>query len=274
MSELGFCGALAEAFVAKTGVLYPAQRPCPPEIVRKKWELTGPMRVLFIGREFDSKNGRIALQVFAAAARSLPMTEFTYVGSIAPEVAVGYSSLLSKIEYHSTLERSETLALLSRAHILFHPSKFEGFGTVFVEAAAMGLAVIVASGGDMAHIREIFDDSGALMVDRDHISEAEEPAVFESHLRRLLNEPELARSLAFRNYQLTVSGSLSMFKRNQSLTSAYERALAEPTAEPLAIRDLPYGRLCTETSLTTREVEAAEKTFRDQYRLTQRRFLV
>lgn len=274
IAEMGFCGAPAEAFLAKTGILYPAQQPCPPEIVRKKWDLPGPMRVLFIGREFDTKNGRIALQAFAAAARGMPMTEFTYVGNIAPEAAAAYTSLLSKIEYHSTLERAETLALLSRSHILFHPSKFEGFGTVFVEAAAMGLAVIVASGGDMAHIREIFDDSGALMVDRDRISEVEEPAVFESHLRRLLNEPELARSLALRNYELTVSGSLSMVKRNQTLSSAYERALAESAAEPLAIRDLPYARLCMETSMTTREVEAAEKTFRDQHRLTQRRFLV
>jgi glycosyltransferase involved in cell wall biosynthesis len=273
IAELGL-NEFAALFTAKLRVLYPAQPATAVEEVSAKWTAPRPVRILFCGREFETKNGRMALEIFSRVARTAPWVEFTYIGSIPPQELDRHALPPTRFRHFSSLPRAEALAEFARSHILFHPSKFEGLGTVFVEAAAAGMAVVAAAGNGMEPSAELFGDGGALLLDRDRIPPSDEPAVFEQLLRGLLDDHAAAQSLAFRNYEAAAHGWLSLDARDALLIAVYREARAAESREPLRIGDLPHVQGCTAAEMSSEEIEEAERAFRAATGLAQRRFAI
>ena len=48
----------------------------------------------------------------------------------------------TKVKFHGTLSRDETLERISQSKVLLHPSKYESFGMVFIEALALGAKIV------------------------------------------------------------------------------------------------------------------------------------
>jgi glycosyltransferase involved in cell wall biosynthesis len=233
-------GAMAETLLAKLRVLYPAQRPYAEADVRHKWRADAPLRVVFCGRHFESKNGELALRVFGRLSRQFPAVSFVYIGKLPAASRLEHASVLgARVCYLEEPPRERVLAELKASHILFHPSRFESVGIVFFEAAAAGLAVVTAAGGTMAHVGELFSGDGALLVDRERIAAADEGELFEEQLRACLRDPAIARDMAMRNYERSRSGPFSLASRDRALAEAY----SEPSTwhgPGLAIDRLPH----------------------------------
>lgn len=259
-----------KAFLEKSKILYPAQRPTLlPSAVRQKWSGHKPLRVLFVGNDYQAKNGRLALRIFGKLRSSHPGVKLTYVGFV-PEQD---HKLADEVDFRGHVSRQEVLSLFKDAHILFHPTKNESFGMVLLEAAASGLAVVTARGPGLEHIDELFTADQALLVDRSEVSPEEEEPLFEEHLRTLLECPEKARSMAFSSYESATSGKLSLDARNELLGEIYSEALAKPAPAGFSLGELPHPG-AGELRLESGRVSAGQKSFRAAHEISKLNFYI
>jgi len=254
---------LGGAVLAKSRVIYPAQRPLLESSVREKWDRPTGLHVLFVGNDYWVKQGRLALRVFGRLARELPACRFTYVGRVPEED----HHLTEGLDYRGTVSRREILALFRQSHVLFHPARAESFGMVFAEATANALATIAARGPEMRHMEEIFPRDEALLLDRDTVDPEEEESHFERLLRSLLGDPERARQLAMESYRNAVEGPLSIELRNAALRTVYASAAADPADTILDPRSLSVHGPSSILTLRSDEVKAAESAFRESRHL-------
>lgn len=99
-------------------------------------------RFLFVGRDWQRKNGPAVLRTFAAVRRRFPAATLDLVGEH-PEVADAPG-----VRGHGPLDRSTAAgrralaSLLRNATCLVLPSRFEPFGIAYVEAGAAGVPSI------------------------------------------------------------------------------------------------------------------------------------
>jgi glycosyltransferase involved in cell wall biosynthesis len=229
-------GALGEAFLRKVSVLYPAQKVCAPGQVKEKWRGTPERRVVFCGRDYEVKQGLLALRLFHELAPKMPHVRFIYIGEVPPSYVP--DDCLSNVEILGEMSRRQVLEVFAAGHILFHPSKFESVGIVLLEAAAAGMAIIAATGGEMSHMDELFRGGGALLVNRTALRLEQEESAFRRCLEQLLTDPQLASRMGLHNHYVSTEGYLSIPERNAILASVYQRALEERT-EPLTTGMLP-----------------------------------
>jgi uncharacterized protein len=239
LGKLGV-GDLGEVYLSKIQVLYPAQEGCPADTMEAKWSKSGPLTVVFCGRDYESKNGKMALEIFDRLSREFTTDRFVYIGKLPQEQMRRRRKKPTSVVHHQSLSHKKTLSVLRAAHVLFHPSKFEGLGIVFLEAAASGMAVITATGGPMQHVEELFGTGGAMLVDRRSTSQSEEASAFEAHLRYILSNPGVAKSMAYHNFNLASVGKLSPERSRRILQKVYEDALERPAETPLTLEQIPY----------------------------------
>jgi uncharacterized protein len=272
LGKLGM-GELAETYLSKIQVLYPAQESCPADAVEAKWSKSGPLTVVFCGKNYESKNGRMTLEIFDRLSREFATDRFVYIGNVPQEERQRRRKLPTLVVHYQSLSHKQTLSVLSAAHILFHPSKFEGLGIVFLEAAASGMAVITATGGPMRHVEELFGTGGAMLVDRDNIRQSEEASAFETHLRYILSNPGVAKSMAYHNFNLATVGKLSPERNRRILLKVYEDALESPAETPLTLGQIPYrnGALLR---FSSSQLEQDGRDYRREANITQVNFLL
>ena len=266
-------GELGETYLSKVQVLYPAQGSCSADAMEAKWSKSGPLTVVFCGRDYESKNGRMALEIFDRLSREFTTDRFVYIGNVPQEELRRRREPPTSVVHHQSLPHKQVLSVLGAGHILFHPSEFEGLGIVFLEAAASGMAVITATGGAMRHVEELFGTGGAMLVDRDNIAQSEEASAFETHLRYILRNPGVAKSMAYHNFKLATVGKLSPERSRRILLKVYEHALEGPAGTPLTLGQIPYsdGALLRFSSL---QLEGEGRDYRREADITQSRFLL
>lgn len=254
-------------FSDKSTVVYPAQRSALPEVVEDKWRHADGPKVLFVGGDYEAKNGRLALELFRRLAPDHPEARFTYVGAVPGSASQG----TDQFDFRGPLPRSEVLSLFRESHILFHPAREESFGMVFAEAAANGLAVVAARGAGMAHVDELFDDSHGVFVDRDALRPEEEPEAFEQALRGLLSKTAQTEARGRATYRAATQGHLSLGQRNRRLADLY-RAAADHTGEEGLSFPIGGAEGLQELTTTSAELSRAQKDFLDANGIIRRNF--
>jgi len=262
---------LADRVWAKSRVVYPAQRPLRRSLVRHKWQLREPLRVVFVGNDFEVKQGALALEVFHRLAPRFPNASFTYVGALPPQAqAKG-----GPVELLGEIPRLQLLALLTASHVLFHPTRSESFGMVLLEAAAHGLAVLTASGSGMEHLGEILRSGEAeLVARRPGMGHEEEAAAFEASLASLLAAPERTTELGLAAHRRISDGPFDADVRNQTLGEIWRTASNEAADAPLFLHDLPHWQPSTEARLASQALAEAMRDHADEHDVQRRNFYV
>lgn len=95
--------------------------------------------ILFVGRDWNRKNGQLVLDAFRLARKARPDLELKIVGPRS------YSFHAGGVEWLGPLDgarRGELLKLYSKASLLVFPSRFEPFGIAILEAMAAGCPVV------------------------------------------------------------------------------------------------------------------------------------
>lgn len=260
--ELGTDG---QRFLSKCQVVYPTARPILPNLVHHKWREPKALQVLFVGGDFEVKNGRLALAVFQTLQAKHPRARFTYIGAV-PEA---FRVLTRDIDYQATLPREAVLHRMRDAHILFHPSRSESFGMVLVEAAAHGMAIVAAKGPGMHHMAELFEPLEATLLDRQGVAPEEEKEGFCTLLDSLLGDPDHSRRQALAAYASAAGGRLSLTQRNRTLQSIYEQALDSPAPQGVVLNELLRENQPTWYVRSSAQVQAAHQRFREREGITQ-----
>jgi glycosyltransferase involved in cell wall biosynthesis len=139
----------------------------------------GPVRLLFVGREFFRKGGDIVLAALAQLRREhWPHVQLTVAG---PKTWPLPGNIPDGVVFLGNLSTVE-VAQLYRTHDLFvMPSRFEAFGIVFLEALASGIPVIGRSDFAMPEIIRP-GENGALVG-------SDDPSELASAIISVLNNP-------------------------------------------------------------------------------------
>ena len=223
------------AFLERCHVAPAAHRALDGNEVRRKWR-EDPTTVVFCGRDYYQKNGRLALDVMTSMASRFPEARFHYVGATPDSSLARGFGALPNATLHGPLPRAKALAVIAASHVLIHPARYESFGMVYAEAMAAGLAIISSAGPQMEHVDELIGSAGALFVRRSG-DFGRDRAGFSGKLQQLLEHRNDATAMGAANYRCATSGTLSLRRRNGLLEKIYQRAEDEP-AEPLSIEAL------------------------------------
>lgn len=108
--------------------------------------------ILFVGREFERKGGRVLLEAFSAVRRRVPGARLHIVGPRRRFTQPGV------IAHGVVADRDRLAQLYARARVVCAPSLYEPWGFVFMEAMAHGAACV---GTTVQSIPEILDHGRA-----------------------------------------------------------------------------------------------------------------
>jgi glycogen(starch) synthase len=125
-------------------------------------------RWLFVGGLIERKGVDWLLEAFAACYADDPALSLTLVGEgeLRGHLAERAAELgvAGAVTFAGAVAPDEALRLMQEHDLLVHPSRYETFGVVVVEAAAAGIPVIVTrSGGPEQTLAGIESDAGELI---------------------------------------------------------------------------------------------------------------
>lgn len=178
-----------------------------PEPVERDWSMP---RFLFVGVEWERKNGPMVLDAFAALRRRHPGATLDLVGGHPRLDAAGVNGH-GRLALSSAEDRARLEDLFQRATCLVLPSAFEAFGIAYVDAGAAGVPSIgTTEGGARTAI-----GAGGVLVPPD------DPTALAAAMERLA-DPATARELG----QLAIANSARFTWR--AVAERFLRALAVP----------------------------------------------
>lgn len=157
----------------------------PPGVDTRAWQpathwSNGPMRILFVGGDFERKGGPLLLRAFRAldpgSARLSIVTRSNVLHTPGVEV---YTSL--------SQNDPELRRLFAASDVFVLPSSFEMFGIAAVEAAAAGLPAIVSDVGGLGDL-VIEGETGYAIV-------ADDCDALVDRLRTLAHDPKKRRQM-------------------------------------------------------------------------------
>jgi alpha-maltose-1-phosphate synthase len=145
-------------------------------------QLTDEPSIVFVGRDFERKGGRVLLEAFDLVQKRVPGATLRIVGAARDLDLPGVTG------YGKVRDRRELANLYRRARAFCLPSLYEPYGLVLIEAMAHGIPCV---GSAVQSIPEILDEGRAgLLVPPGDAGELADALI------RLLTDDELAGSLA------------------------------------------------------------------------------
>jgi hypothetical protein len=126
------------------------------EAVERDWSVP---RFVFIGIDWERKQGQAVLDAFAAVRRAHPEARLDLIGGHPPVRTPGVTGH-GVLPLDSEQGRRRHAEVLARATCLVLPSKFEPFGIAYVDAAAAGVPSIGTRNGGAA---DAIGDGGVLI---------------------------------------------------------------------------------------------------------------
>jgi len=170
---------------------------------------------LFVGGNFERKNGRLVLEAFRQVHAEHPNVRLILVGRPVDRKRI----VEPDITHHLFLPRQELLErIYPQADVLVLPSKAEGFGLVLLEAMACNLALI---GVDAYAMPEIIQHGrNGFLIRPDSLEDLVE------HMRRFAAQPDLLRRIRWESKRI-FDERFSVDVHNRRLRAIYDRILAE-----------------------------------------------
>ncbi len=125
-----------------------------PHITKTEKQESDDLSILFVGKEFERKGGKVLLEAYAAVRKKIKNVQLVIVG---PEISNPPEGVVCKgfISKQTREGVEQLLNLYSQSSIFVLPSLYEPFGIAFAEAMAHQLPCI---GTNNCAMPEIIDD--------------------------------------------------------------------------------------------------------------------
>ena len=118
-------------------------------------EITGPIEMLFLAKEWERKGGEIAFQTLTALIDQGIEAHLTVCGIQPPDpFRHPKMTIVPYLNKNKPDERRRFQEILGQSHLLLLPTRAECYGIVFCEAAAYGLPVFAKEVGGIGTIVE------------------------------------------------------------------------------------------------------------------------
>lgn len=193
--------------------LYPGL-PTQPEMAARK--IAGDsVTFLFVGRDFERKNGALVLNAFRKVHATRPATRLLLV----THPTDGSAIVEPGVEHHRFVPHDELMRrIFPQADVLLLPSKAEGFGLVIVEAMSMGLAAIAVDAWSMPEI--VIDGESGFLIRPDSLEDLTDA------MTNFVARPGLATEMGRKGLVL-FRARFSIEAHNRQLAAIYDRVLGE-----------------------------------------------
>jgi glycosyltransferase involved in cell wall biosynthesis len=129
-----------------------------PRPIKRDWSQP---RFLFVGYDWERKNGPMLLRAFGHLKNGVPEARLDIAGGH-PRIDMDGVFTYGALDFSNPRDRAQVEALFESATCFVMPSKFEPFGIVYVEAAAAGVPSI---GTLVGGARDAIGDAAGLLVD-------------------------------------------------------------------------------------------------------------
>ena len=115
--------------------------------------LSVPVKLLFVGRDWERKGGEIAFETLVALQRSGVPAELSVVGCVPPEHIKNRNMFVyPKLDKRNPSDVAMLSELYLNAHFLLLPSRAECYGLALCEANAFGVPVLATDTGGIPTI--------------------------------------------------------------------------------------------------------------------------
>jgi glycosyltransferase involved in cell wall biosynthesis len=172
---------------------------------------------LFIGRDFDRKNGPLMVDAFHRVRDKHSSVRLILVG-----ITPGSQTITEEgITHHQFVPRHELYErIYPQADVLVLPSKAEGFGLVLLEAMSFGMPVISIQAWAMPEI--VIDGENGFLVAPNSVDELAD------RMSRLVEQPPLLAHMRQRAQEVFME-KFSIDEHNRRLRKIYDQVLAANT---------------------------------------------
>lgn len=191
--------------------LYPGL-PLQSTITARK-NASDPVTFLFVGRDFERKNGALVLDAFRKVHATQPNTRLLLV----THPRNGRTIIEPGVHHRLFVPREELMRdVFPQADVLVLPSRAEGFGLVIVEAMSMGLAAIAVNAWSMPEI--IMDGENGFLIRPDSLDDLTEK------MTTMAAQPGLALQMGQKGLEI-FNSKFSIEAHNRQLKAIYDNAL-------------------------------------------------
>lgn len=152
-----------------------------------------PFTILFVGRDFHRKGGALLLEAFARVRRSHPQARLIMVGPRPPRARVDGVEFTGYLSRDTPQGRARIDRAYRESDLFCLPTRFEPFGTSFVEAMLYGLPCVGPRAWAVPEI--IKHESTGLLVPPD------DPAALATALAALISDPSRTREMGVASRQ-------------------------------------------------------------------------
>jgi len=178
---------------------------------RKKRGSAEGVTFLFVGRDFERKNGPLVLEAFRRVRAQYPSAHLILVS----RAADGKQIVEPGVTHYLFLPRQELLErIYPQADVLVLPSKAEGFGLVLLEAMSFGTPVIGVDGWAMPEV--IRHEVNGWLVPRGSVDG------LVGYMQDCVEAPNLL-SMMRKQCKETFAAHFSVGRHNESLREVYDR---------------------------------------------------
>lgn len=176
-----------------------------------------PLRFLFIGRDFERKNGPLVLQAFRQIRAVHPTVELVLIGQPADERSLTEEG----VTHYPFLPRQQLIEqVMPSCDVLLLPSRAEGFGLVLLEAMACNLALIGVNAYAMPEI--IQHGSNGFLIRPDSLEDLVQ------YMGYFATEHEMLQRVRLEGEQI-FNQKFAVEVHNCRLRAIYDQALAAGT---------------------------------------------
>ena len=161
---------LAKDFTERLGILekkvHYVGGGCNVDISRIDGSQRDGNRFLFVGRDWERKNGPLVVEAFSGLHKKFPKTELYILG---PAVEPSEVKEKEGIHFVGPTSYQDTLRYYNLCDYFVMPSRCEAYGLVFGEALIFGLPCIAKNAFAMPEFIE--DDTNGYLIERDDVDE-------------------------------------------------------------------------------------------------------
>jgi glycosyltransferase involved in cell wall biosynthesis len=221
---------LHEGFVRPEQIVtvYPGLPNQPAALLRN--DVRDVVTFLFVGRDFERKNGPMVLDAFRLVHSEFPNTRMVVVGQPANKRIIAEAG----VTHHCFMPRAELMRnVFPTANVLLLPSKAEGFGMAIVEAMSHGVPTIAVDSWAMPEI--IRHGENGFLIQPNSVIE------LTNHMRHIAMRPELVSSMRHSCLR-TFESQFAIKVHNNNLGYIYDQILCNDRLHKVS-RDSNWGSL-------------------------------